>query len=81
MTFALHLPHRRPHCPPAPPLPVRTGLVCHCRAINHAIGWDAQLAVRAERLLARLNNNPDLVGALSMRLGPCAKQGPAEVTR
>jgi hypothetical protein len=57
------------------------GPVCHCAAINHAVGWDSQLAVEAEKLLARLRNRADLVAALDMRLLDCPTAGPAEVTR
>ena len=80
MTFALHLPHRRPHCPPAPPLPVRTGPVCHWPVFDHAVSDDAKLAAGAELLLARLSGNTDLIAALRMRLAMCPSAGPAEVT-
>jgi len=80
MSLALHLP-RRPHCPPAPPLPVRMGPVCHCRAINHAVGDDAKLAARAELLLARLHGNADLAASLRLRLEVCPTPGLSAVTR
>lgn len=82
LAFALHLPHRRRHCPPAPPLPVRTGPVCHhILPPHHAASEDDIAAVKAERAAAVRAGNRDLVAALNMRLQPCDNQGPAEVTR
>lgn len=80
MSFTLHLP-RRHHCPPAPPLPVRMGPVCHCSAINHAVSAADIAAVKGERARAVKAGNSDLVDALDMRLQECGNQGPAEVTR
>ena len=81
MSLALHLPlHRRPKFPPAPAQRVRVGLVCHCGAINHAVGIDAEIAARAELALARLRNQPYLVAALATRLESCPNIGPAGVS-
>lgn len=71
---------RRPKCPSAPTPVIRTGDVCHCGALNHAVSDDARLSTEAELLLARLNGNADLVVALKMRLLPCPSAGPSAVT-
>ena len=83
MSLTLHLPliHRRPKCPPAPPLPVRTGPVCHHGTLNHAVSASDRAAVEAERAAAIAAGNLCLVDALDMRLLECDKQGPAQVTR
>lgn len=71
---------RRRQVPVAPVPPVRTGPVCHCSPINHAVG-DARAAVGAELLTARLHGQLDLVAALKMRLDACPTEGPAREGR
>ncbi len=70
---------RRPKCPAAPAPVVRTGLVCHCGTLNHAVSDADRAAVEVELAAAREAGKLYLVDSLMVRLQVCPNPGPSGV--
>jgi hypothetical protein len=61
----------------APKRPARTGVVCHCLTVVHAVTDRDRACLEADIECAEARGNTDLVGYLKRCLEACPTQGPA----